>query len=51
MCCFIELDLPDILEEHCQIEYEEDIMLIPGQGSCTVNTKLVREPAKLHHGE
>ena len=47
----LELDMRDIMEEHCQIEYEDEIMLIPEQGSCAVNNKLIKEPAKLRHGK
>ena len=38
------------MQEHCQIEYEEDIMLIPGHGRCAVNKKIIKEPVKLYNG-
>lgn len=47
----IELDNPDIMDEHCNIEYEDEIMLIPKEGLCAVNRKQITEPVKLFNGK
>ena len=39
------------MNEHCQLEYEEDVRLIPKDGNCAVNNKQVTECVKLYHGE
>ncbi|KAI6657377.1 Kinesin-like protein KIF16B [Oopsacas minuta] len=47
----IELDSVGIVNEHCQIEYADDIMLIPRDGNCAINKKQIIDPTKLHHGD
>ena len=50
-CLCLELDNPDIMDEHCNIEYEDEIMLIPKEGLCAVNRKQITEPVKLFNGK